>query len=307
MYEDYSKFLLNRFKKLFKDDFKKVMKVYSTQPRKAIRVNTLKTSVGWCLSRLEKKGFKFSKVPWSGYTFFVEKEPKALSSTTEYLLGFFYILDPTSVLPPIELSPKVGEVVLDMTAAPGGKTTHLSQMMKNKGVIVALEKNKQRIHSLVNNIERMGSENVIVVKLDARNARKLNIKFDKVLLDTPCSSDGTIGKNPELKKRIKKEDYLKFPKMQRSLVRAAHSVLKRGGILLYSTCSTAPEENEEVVEFAVENLGFKLLPLKTKEFLYEGMTEFFGKPHSEYLSRCGRIMPFQYNTQAFFLAKLKKT
>ena len=305
MYEDYNKFLIKRFKEIFNGDFEKAMSSFSKHPKKAIRINTLKISVSKCLERLKRKGFKFSKIPWIDYAFFVENEPISLAATVEHLAGYFYIQDATSMLPPLELSPRKEEIVLDMTASPGGKTTHLSQIMENKGVIFASDVDKRRMKALIYNTTRMGVENMIAVRTDARKIKEFGVMFDKILLDAPCSSDGTIGKNPRLKKELSKNDYLKYPLLQKELIKSAKSVLNPGGILLYSTCSTAPEENEEVVEYAVENLGFKVMPLKNKRYLKRGMTEFFGRKYKSYLKNCGRAEPFKYDTQAFFLAKLK--
>ena len=281
------------------------MSSFSKPPKKAIRINTLKMSVSKCLERLKKKGFEFSRIPWMNYAFFVEKEPTPLAATIEHLAGYFYIQDAASMLPPLELSPKKGDIVLDMTASPGGKTTHLSQIMENKGVILASDIDKRRMKALIYNTTRMGVENMVAIRTDARKIKEFGVTFDKILLDAPCSSDGTIGKNPRLKKELSQNDYLKYPLLQKELIKSAKSVLNPGGSLIYSTCSTAPEENEEVVNYAVENLGFKLMPLKNKKYLRSGMTEFFGRKYKSYLKKCGRVEPFKYNTQAFFLAKLK--
>jgi NOL1/NOP2/sun family putative RNA methylase len=305
VYEDYSKFLLNRFKEIFQSDYKKILNSFKKQPKKAIRINTLKANKGRIISLLEKRGYSFSPVPWSSYSFFVDKEPRPLSTTIEYLNGYFYIQDPTSLVPVIELAPTEENYVLDMAASPGGKTTHMAQLMKNKGVIVAIDVNKERMESLQSNINRMGVENTIIVRMDAKRVGELGIKFDKILLDAPCSSDGTIGKNPRLKRALRKEDYILYPKVQRALIAAAKDVLKPGGTLVYSTCSMSPEEDEEVVEYAVENLGFRVLPLKLRKYFSSGFTRFFSKNHPGYLSKCGRIMPYQYNTQGFFIAKLR--
>ncbi len=305
MYDGYSNFLVNRFRKLFGKNFEKVMESYSKQPKKAVRMNNLKIKTNDCLNRLKRKGFRFSKVPWADYVYFVEKEPTSLSATTEYLMGYFFIQDATSTLPAIELNPHSDEIVLDMAASPGGKTTHISQLMRNHGVIVAAEVNKERIKTLLYNLERMGVENVISIRTDATKIKELNLKFDKILLDAPCTADGTIGKNKRLKKELSQKLYDKYSKKQKELIRAAKEVLKPGGILVYSTCSTAPEENEIIVEYAVEKLGFKLLTLKNSRYFTQGMPIFFGEKHPNYLKKCGRILPYQYDTQGFFVAKLR--
>ncbi len=307
MYDDYNPFLIKRFKNIFGNDFDKLMKSYSRKTRKAIRINTLKISVNNCLNRLRQKGFLLSNVPWCSYAFFVDKEPSPLASTVEYLMGFFYIQDPTSLIPAIELEPKPGEIILDMAAAPGGKTTHIAQLMKNKGSILAMEIDNRRIKALLYNIGRMGVENVIFMRDDARNIKNVGLMFDKILLDAPCTADGTISKNPELKKDLTQDYYKIYPEKQRALLKVAKGVLKKNGTLVYATCSTAPEENEEIVEFAVEKLGYKLKLAKLQKYFDKGFTNFFGKNHSSYLAKSLRVMPFKYNTQAFFVAKFENS
>ena len=307
MYGDYSPFLVKRFRDIFGKDFGKLMKSYSKKTRKAIRVNTLKISVNNCLNRLKRKGFLLSSVPWCNSAFFVDKEPMPLASTVEYLMGFFYIQDATSLVPVIELAPKPHEVVLDMAAAPGGKTTQIAQLMKNKGSILAVEVDNRRIKALLYNLGRMGVENVISMRDDARNIKNVGLVFDKILVDAPCTADGTIAKNPELKKDLTPEYYTIYQEKQKSLLRAAKGVLKKDGTLVYATCSTAPEENEQIVEFAVEKLGFKLEPTKLQKYFDKGFTSFFGKRHKNYLSKSLRVMPYKYNTQAFFVAKLRNS
>ena len=305
MYDDYSPFLVKRFKDLFGKNFNRLMGAYSKRARKAIRVNTLKISSNNCLNRLKRKGFKLSDVPWCKYAFFVDKEPSPLAGTVEHMMGFFYIQDATSLVPVIELNPKPGEIVLDMAAAPGGKTTHMSQLMKNKGSILAMDVDNRRIKALLYNAGRTGAENIIFMRDDARNVKNVGLKFDKILLDAPCTADGTISKNPELKKDLTQEYYKIYPEKQKALLKAAKSVLKKNGALVYATCSTAPEENEEIVEFAVEHLGYQLEQTKLQKYFDKGWTRFFGKAHKSYLSKSLRIMPYKYNTQAFFVAKFK--
>lgn len=308
MFEEYgyNPDLIERYLKLFgKYETEQLLKADSNPLKKAIRVNTLNTEIEPCISRLEKKGFTFSKVKWCPGGFFVEKAKVALGATTEHLLGYYYIQDPSSMAPAFELSPSQTDVVLDMTAAPGGKTIHLAQIMKNRGVIVASDQDSDKIKAMRSNIERCGVTNALLIRMKAQEFVELGLKFDKVLLDAPCTGEGTISKNPERKTTLQLKDFEHYAGVQRELIDVANHVLKPGGILLYSTCSLAPEENEMQVEYAVEKLGFEVLNLKNK-FVSEGMTEFFGKQHPEYLKRCGRFFPHKHGTQGFFMAKLKK-
>jgi len=305
MFEEfgYNQFLIERYLKLFgKDETKKLLESNERIPLKAIRINTLKTKVENCISHLEEKGFSFKKIKWCDYCFEVIEEPFSVGSTTEYLLGFFYIQDATSVLPSMVLNPSEKDLVLDMAAAPGGKTTHLSQIMNNKGVIIAIDINKEKMKALKSNIHRMGCENTILLRTDALKFDQLS--FDKILIDAPCTAEGTIRKNPELKKRLKLEDFEKYANKQKQFIDVAYKLLKPKGIIVYSTCAISPEENEEVVEYALSK-GMKLLDTGIKEGL-PGLTFFFGKEHNKELVKCKRFYPHIHDTQGFFIAKLVK-
>ena len=274
MYEKYSDFLIKRLKEIFGKEFEKAIAAYEKNLRRAIRINTFKISSEKCIDRLSKKGFRFSKVPWCDYSFFVEKEPTSLPATIEYLSGYFLIQDPTSTVPVIEMNPAKNETVLDMTASPGAKTTHIAQLMQNTGTIVASEIDQTRVKTILHNVSRMGFENVITIRTDAMKIKELGLKFDKILLDAPCTADGTINKNERIKQELKPEDYINYPEKQKQLLKSAKEVLKPGGIIVYATCSTAPEENEMVVEYAVEELGLKVIKPKLQKYFSEWKRRF---------------------------------
>jgi len=153
----------------------------------SIRVNTLKIEVDDLKNRLEAKKFKLEPIEWISYGFNVLKETHNLGSLHELLQGYYYLQNIASMLPAVILDPKPNEVVIDMCAAPGGKATHLAQIMDNKGTLVLIERNSKRIPALEVNLNRMGISNSIVLNLDAVNIARLNLKADKILLDTPCT------------------------------------------------------------------------------------------------------------------------
>jgi NOL1/NOP2/sun family putative RNA methylase len=302
----YNPQLIERYMRLFgKEETALLLAANDAPMKKSIRINTLKIDAEECISILEKKGFHCSPIKWCPDGFIVDKEPSSIGATTEYLLGYYYIQDPASMAPAIELSPSETDYVCDMTAAPGGKTTHLAQIMNNQGVIVASDQDSEKIKALRSNIQRCGVTNTILMQTKAQELVALGIKFDKILLDTPCTGEGTIHKTPERRKTLKIEDFKTYSAIQKELIAVAKEMLKPGGILLYSTCSIAPEEDEMQVEYAVEKLGFELLNLKNK-FCSHGFTKFFGEQHPAYLEKCGRFFPHRHNTQGFFMAKLKK-
>jgi NOL1/NOP2/sun family putative RNA methylase len=281
--------------------------------KQSIRVNTLKISEEELIPRLKKKKIKLKKIPFTDNGYWAESD-FSLSSTAEYLHGYFYIQEAASQLPvkvllqrscalcnpaesPVKsksaLSPEKGESVLDMAAAPGSKTTQLAQLMKNQGSIVALDSNSARLPALKNNIERCGVKNCVIYQKDAAHVADLGKTFDKVLLDAPCSGNFTTDHAWFDKRSI--EGIKDQAKVQKSLLKAAINVLKPKGALVYSTCSLEPEEDEDVIEWALENLPVKLADT--------GLD--VGEPGTTTnTGLCRRIWPDESGTQGFFLGKL---
>jgi NOL1/NOP2/sun family putative RNA methylase len=280
-------FFLSRYKKLGHDiDPEKIKLVPS------IRVNTLKISEEELVKRLGTKQ-KLTKIPFTDFGYSVESD-FALSSTPEYLHGYYYIQEAASQLPVQVLSPSQDDLVLDMCAAPGSKTTQLAQHMKNKGRIVAIDSNALRINALKNNLERCGVKNCVVYQKDAAHVDDLDVKFDKILLDAPCSGNFVADHGWFDKRSL--EDIKRMAKGQKALLRAAVNVLKPSGTLVYSTCSLEPEEDEDVVGWALENLPIKLLPTD----LDVGDSGITAKT-----KLCKRLWPEKTSTQGFFIAKLQ--
>lgn len=268
----------------------------------AIRANTLRIKERDLVERLTEKKIVLEKIPWVRQGYFVKNSPFSVGATTEYLLGHYFIHDPTSMYACEVLDPRPGETVLDMAAAPGGKTTYLSQLMGNSGTVIALELNQDRMRSLASNINRMGVKNAITIRMDAGDAGDLVMEFDKILLDAPCTGTGTLFKNPEAgKKEI--ADLEIVTKTQSNLINKAYNVLKEEGTLLYSTCSILPEENEMIVQEAIENLDIKLEKIKAGE---QGMVRPYGLSLDKKIRKTRRFYPSLNKTQGFFMAKIKK-
>jgi NOL1/NOP2/sun family putative RNA methylase len=231
----------------------------------------------------------------------VKKAPFSIVATPEYLQGFYFIQDPTSMYACEVIDPKKGETVLDMTAAPGGKTTYLAQLLEGTGSVISIEINRERMKSLTANIKRMGQKNVITVRMNALDAKDLGIKFDHVLLDAPCTGTGTVFKNPEAAGKEEK-DVSNCIALQRPLLEAGLGVLKKGGVLVYSTCSVLPEENELIVQDAITR-GFKL---KSIEYGEEAFTRIYGEKLSDEMKKAKRFYPHMHNTQGFFVCKIQR-
>ncbi len=265
-------FFVKRYKKLG-------WKFRNVKPGRAIRVNTLKISNEELVKRLMELGFKMEKLPFLKNGYLVKETYCSVGAITEYLLGYYYIQEPASQRASEILRPQQNEVVLDMAAAPGGKTTHMAQIMENRGVIVALEKHVPRIIALKNNIVRMGVANVIAYNTNSMHADNLGIEFDKIMLDAPCSGNFTHEEGWFEKRNL--ESINEIAKVQRNLLRVAYNLLKKNGELVYATCSLEPEENEDNVGWFLKL--FSDMKLVSKE----------------------RIWPSE-ETQGFFIAKFRK-
>jgi len=293
-----SNFFLERYKR-FGQDFDPSEVVLSP----SIRVNTLKISESELIKRFRDKGVTLKKVSELKYCYSLDKQDFSLASTPEYLQGFFYIQEVASQVPALVLDPKPGDSVLDMCAAPGSKTTQLAQLMNNGGVIVALDVKNDRLRVLGNNLERCGVENVLVYNKDAKYVQDLSIQFDKVLLDAPCSGNFVIEKDWFMIRDI--GGIVENSIVQRSLLKSALSVLKPGGILVYSTCSLEPEEDELVIDWLLSNFKVELEEISLN-IGSEGLIKVEKHVLSEELIKTRRFWPNLSSTQGFFVAKIRK-
>jgi NOL1/NOP2/sun family putative RNA methylase len=267
------------------------------------RINTLKTDRSSLLERLERQSIGYESFGWYplGLKLDLEKPGKLL----EYLLGYIHIQEEVSMVPPLVLDPRPGEEVLDLCAAPGGKTTQISQAMENRGVVFANEPSLARIAPLRSNCERLGAVNVAITRYDGR--RFPDHLFHRVLVDAPCSSEGRARRDPDLLSRCSRERSLDIQVLQIGLLRRAVRITRPGGVIVYSTCTYAPEENELVVqkvlgEGKVRLEQFSLPGLKG----CPGITEWEGVELDEDLKRCARYYPHLNDTGGFFVARLIK-
>ena len=273
--------------------------------RRSIRINTLKADVLDIKSRLEKN-FTLTKVPWHEDSFFIDGERRDVGNTIEHSLGYFYIQEAASLIPPPVLNPDKNDIILDMAAAPGSKTTQLASLMENNGLIIANDIKYDRLKSLYINLQRCGVLNTIITLHDFTKVN--DFKFDKILLDAPCSGTGAIRKslgtlkmwNPNMIKRISK--------LQKKLIVTAFENLKENGTLVYSTCSLEPEENEAVINFLLSKYeNAKLEEIKIDNIKRSNpILEFEGNFYNKEIKKCLRIWPQDNNTEGFFVAKISK-
>ncbi|KXH48155.1 NOL1/NOP2/sun family protein [Colletotrichum simmondsii] len=276
-----------------------------------IRTNTLRTHRRDLAQALIGRGVTLEPVgKWSKVGLQIFESNVPLGATPEYLAGYYILQAASSFLPVMALEPQENERVLDMAAAPGGKTTHMAAMMKNTGVIVANDPSKQRAKGLIGNIHRLGARNVVVSNYDAREFPKPMGGFDRVLLDAPCSGTGVIAKDASVKTNKTERDFMLLPHMQKQLILAAidsvnhHS--KTGGYIVYSTCSVTVEENESVVAYALSRRPNVKLVDTNLPFGREGFTSYMGKKFDPSLKLTRRYYPHTYNVDGFFVAKFQK-
>ncbi|MEM5836133.1 MAG: RsmB/NOP family class I SAM-dependent RNA methyltransferase [Candidatus Aenigmatarchaeota archaeon] len=295
-----------KYRKMLDEEYEKLKACLFVKPKKAIRVNRIKISREELVERLRKKGMKLEQIPWYEDGFFVENG-KDIGKTLEYFLGYYYIQEASSMIPPIILDPKPKEKVLDLCAAPGSKTTQIAMLMKNSGVIVANDDNLERIKALRINLQKMGVKNCIVTQEKGENFWKYGIKFDKVLVDAPCSGSGKIISSFSSIKLWSQANVKRLSSLQKKLLYSASKCLKENGVLVYSTCSLDPEENEEIIDFCVKNLDLTVEKIEMKNLNYrEGILEWEGKKFDESVRKAMRIFPFDNFTEGFFICKLRK-
>lgn len=237
------KMLLNQYGEELEN---KIVEGYSKKRSVTLRINTLKTDAENIKKILQDNNLKFKEVAWSKDALIIENANECDIRKLEiYEKGEIYLQSLSSMIPPIVLSPKENENILDMAAAPGGKTTQIAALSSNKALITACEKNKIRADRLKYNIEKQGATRVNILVEDARNLDDY-FSFDKILLDAPCSGSGTINVNDEKLEKIFTEELInRSVKTQYELLKKAIKILKPGQEMIYSTCSILEAENEQ--------------------------------------------------------------
>lgn len=284
-------------------DFEGFLAALSKPPLPSIRVNTLKIGIEPFQALMATRGYRLEPVPGIEEAFLFH-DVEAPGSTIEYFLGYYHIQGLTSMLPPRILNPQPGERILDLCAAPGGKTTHLAQLMHGKGLIVANDVKPDRLGILRSHIDRLGATCILTCMYQGQ-CFPTKMKFDRVLLDPPCSAEGTYRRNgtpltedPKVIPRL--------ARLQRMLLRRALETLLPGGILVYSTCTYAPEENEMVLDEILREGWGELLEISIPFPHSPGLSSWQGNLLHPDLKKTIRIYPHQVNAGGFFIARLRK-
>ncbi|VDN45855.1 SAM-dependent methyltransferase [Petrocella atlantisensis] len=285
---------------LLQDKYSDFIDSYDQPRHFGLRVNALKVEDDF----VDQMAFELEKIPWcnQGYYYHEDERP---GKDAYYMAGCYYIQEPSAMMVGTAVDAKPGDKIIDLCAAPGGKTTHIAAMMEHRGIIVSNDISPSRVRNLNKNIQISGIRNCIVTSEDPANlAKAWPGYFDKVLVDAPCSGEGMFRKDPKLIKSWEENGPDDFVPIQRSILASAHRLLKNGGTLTYSTCTFNMKENEHMIaEFLKEYPQYVLVELEnilpvSIGFPIDGLDEQFEKTK--------RLWPHLQEGEGHFVAKLLK-
>ncbi len=273
---------------------------------KSFRVNTIKSSREEVEGRFREYGIPLRRMAWYEDAY-VSEEPD-IGGTLEHFTGAIYFQELVSMLPPLLIRGELGPspFILDCCAAPGSKTTQLAALMGNRGTLVANDVDYSRIRALKFNLEKTGALNAVITNADLRSFP--HTVFDAVILDAPCSAEGTMRKNAELFSIWSEREIRKHASLQKQLILKAYDMLAPGGCMVYSTCTFAPEENEAVVDHLLKSRDGAAL----EQVSFDGFRsspavgEWEGERFDPRVGACARVWPHHNDTGGFFLAKVRK-
>jgi len=282
----------------------------SDRPRPmVIRTNTLKTNRKTLMAALSKRGVNLETIDWSKVAVKITESSVPIGATPEYLAGHYMLQSAASMNPVMALAPQAGERVLDMSAAPGGKTSYIAQLMKNSGTLIANDLKADRQKATVANLHRLGVKNTVTCCYDGRKFLKVMKNFDRVLLDAPCSGLGVISRDQSVKLQRTLKDVQRVAHLQKELLCVAVDCCDvnsaTGGYVVYSTCSISIEENEQVVQYILDKRHVKLVDTGL-DVGRPGFTRYQEKRFHPSLAKTRRFYPHVHNMDGFYVAKFKK-
>lgn len=294
-----------KMEKLLGEEYDKFISTYDDNHLKGIRINTLKILVQ---DYLNISPFELKPIPWikEGFYYIDKDEQDRPGKHPHYHCGLYYIQEPSAMIPVQALDIQPGERILDISAAPGGKSTQIGAKLKGEGVLVANDISPKRTKALVKNIEIFGIKNSIVTnEQPMKLAAKFQGYFDKILVDAPCSGEGMFRRDTKATKSWSEFSVEQCCNMQRDILQWIPQLLKPGGTLVYSTCTFSPEENEGTIDwFLKEFPQFQMESIKELEGLDEGKPEWIGA--SSEISKARRAWPHKINGEGHFVAMLRK-
>ena len=308
VYYGYSEFMAEKVLQLFSLDEAIAFFEANETPRPVtIRTNTLRTRRRDLAAALIARGVNVDVLEeqWGPAGLQIFESPVPLGATPEYLAGHYMLQSAASFLPVMALAPQPQERILDMAAAPGGKSSHIAALQQNTGQLFANDPSVPRARALAANLHRLGVQNAVVCSLDGRTFPGTIAGFDRVLLDAPCSGTGVIAKDPSVKTSKTAEDFSKLGHLQRELLLAAIDCCVPGGTVVYSTCSVMIEENEEIINYALGKRSHVRLVDSGLSFGVPGMAAFRGKQFHPSMKLARRFYPHVHNMDGFFVAKLQ--
>lgn len=296
-----------------------LLKEMSGKPlRKSMRVNTLKISVADFQKWGTEKQWQMTPVPWCKEAFYIDRENReeALGKDLLHLLGAAYMQEAASMLPVELLNPQPGETILDMSAAPGSKSTQVAARLQGRGLVVCNDIQEKRLWTLKTALHRSGAwNNIVTRKVGQWFSKQMTERFDRVLCDAPCTAQGTARKDSDALDFCGPENIGKMAKLQRELLEAAIDATKIGGIIVYSTCTLTPEENEETIASMLRRFPDQIEVVDPREIDQKFQTLEQGIKDSEIVQKSLnyekmlpliRLWPQTYDTEGFFCAVLRK-
>jgi 16S rRNA (cytosine1407-C5)-methyltransferase len=288
----------------------KILESFSEQKEVTFRLNRLTSSRAELEEIMEKNDITTSPVIWYEDAFSTTVSTRELTSLQAYKDGKFYIQGLSSMIPALVLDPRPADVILDIAAAPGSKTSQLASMMKNNGTIIANDLSRQRVFKLKANLKEQGVTNTTFSNIPGENLwRKYPEYFDRTLVDVPCSMEGRFDANdPDSYKDWTIKKVKELSHRQKYLLRGAITATKVGGTIIYSTCTLSPEENEEVIDWILEKEGdaISVEPISIANLeLSDGLTSFGDKSYHPSVKKTARIYPSN-TMEGFFIAKIHK-
>lgn len=293
-----------KMKTLLQDEYDSYLKCYEEPRHYGLRVNTNKISVE---DFLKIAPWPLTPVPWIPNGFYYDGDTIQPSKHPYYFAGLYYLQEPSAMTPASRLPVEPGEKILDVCAAPGGKATELGAKLKGQGVLIANDISNSRARGLLKNLELFGIGNMMVISEEpGKLVEYFPEYFDKILIDAPCSGEGMFRKDKKMVKAWEEHGPEFFSKLQRSIITQAAAMLKPGGMILYSTCTFDPLENEQTVEYLLETCPeFTICEMQGYEGFCEGRPEYV-KDHSEEYRKTVRIFPHKMQGEGHYLALLKK-
>jgi 16S rRNA (cytosine967-C5)-methyltransferase len=266
-------------------------------PPTYIRVNTLKAQEAETLEKIALEGVELQKTEPLKYTYRVESTKKPLNALPSYSEGLFYVQDVASCFATQAAAPQPGNIVFDVCAAPGAKTTYIAQFMDNQGSITSIDFSAKRMKTWQKETNRMGTKIAEPIIADVRISVPLLGEADLVILDPPCTSTGVFAKQPSAKWRLSPRSIENMSEIQMQMINNCADKVTKGGVLAYSTCSITIEENEDIIErFLKQHSEFALMEIEPK----------IGLPGLKGLTKCQRLYPDIHQCNGFFIAKLQR-